>query len=125
MDIIIGLIMLLVFIGMGAYAFLTENFVFTNKYIAQLVISGLGAAYILTTNATKLLPKIKPDMNKDKNKDDDDIEVNLHDIEDKELMDYRVLLYLKKRAKEIQSDKALELVIELNNLLFSDGKSTK
>ncbi len=117
--------MLLVFIGMGAYAFLTENFVFTNKYIAQLVISGLGAAYILTTNATKLLPKIKPDMNKDKNKDDDDIEVNLHDIEDKELMDYRVLLYLKKRAKEIQSDKALELVIELNNLLFSDGKSTK
>lgn len=124
MDLFIGIGMLLFFAyNVGNY-FLNSNLEPDLKFYAQLAISGVGSFYLLLlknfSGLKQMLPKFR-NKDMDKNKE----EITEKSTEDKDYMDYQALVYLKKRAEELKSKEALDLVIKLNTLLFSGGKSTQ
>lgn len=110
MDMLIGVGMLLYFIGLIAYSLITQDFEYSLKVYAQLAVSGGGAFYILVAQN---FSKIKAWIASFK-KEDDTLKLN----DEYSLKDFEALTYLKKRALQIQSKEAYKLVTELNNLLF-------
>lgn len=125
MDLFIGIGMLLFFAyNIGNY-FFNNNLEPDLKFYAQLGISGAGSFYLLLV---KNFSGLKQMLSKFRNKNMDQKQENVgteKSVEDKEYMDYQALVYLKKRAEELKSKEALDLVIKLNTLLFSGGKSTQ
>jgi hypothetical protein len=123
MDIIIGLSMLGFFAYLLFCYFFIKDFEPDPRFYAQLGVSGVGFFYLLIIQN---LNKVKDFMFKfyrkkdmDKNTDKN---IDLPGTDEKEFMDYQCLVYLKKRAEELKSKEALDLVVKLNTLLFSSGK---
>lgn len=125
-DLIIGIAMLIFFFGLTAYSTITKDFSYDLKFWLQLLISGVGSFYILVYQNWG---KIK---NLFKRKEGD--QVPEHDscekaccklLESKDLQDYATLVYLRKRAQEMQSQEMLDLVVKLNGLLFSTALQNK
>lgn len=110
MDVLIGVGMLLYFVGLIAYSFVTQDFEYSLKVYAQLAVSGGGAFYILVVQN---FAKIKSWISSFK-KEDSTLTLN----DEYSLKDFEALTYLKKRAVQINSTEAYKLVTELNNLLF-------
>lgn len=121
MDLLVGIFMLIFFCFMGSSSLIKGDF--NPTLIMQLLISGCGGIYLMYQNFSKL-KEFFIVKNKEKDSNMTDKELNLS-IEEKELLDYKTLIYLKKRAKEIDSAEMLELVIKMNNLLFSEQKGKK
>lgn len=121
MDLLVGIFMLIFFSVMGVLSLFKGEL--NPTLIMQLLISGCGGVYLLYQNFSKL-KEFFTVTNKDKDKDMADKELDLS-VEEKELLDYKTLIYLKKRAKEIDSPEMLDLVIKMNNLLFSEQKGKK
>ena len=117
MDFIAGLIMLVVFLGLGGYALSQNDFEYGTRFILQMIISGGGAAYILFKNLN--IEWLKSLFNKGE-KVDIDIEIT-----EKDLVDYKVLVYLRGRAKEMGSKEMMDAVVLLNNMLFTDVEVKK
>ncbi len=123
MDIIIGLSMFGFFAYLLFCYFFTKDFEPDPKFYAQLGVSGAGFFYLIIMQnfnkvkdfMLKFYRKKDMDTNTDKN-------IDLPATDEKEFMDYQCLIYLKKRAEELKSKEALDLVIKLNTLLFSSGK---
>ena len=122
MDTIVGLLLILVGVGLGAYAYITPDFVYGVKFYLQLAVCFLGPILIFWSEIVKFFshkeePKM-PDVI------DHDHSGGTCDICDYSEEDFRCLSYLKKRAREIDSKEALDMVIKLNTLLFT-GKDAK
>lgn len=123
MDLLIGIGMLVFFGYTVATFFLSKDLEPDPKFYAQMLISGAGSFYLLVVQnldkVKELLSKLRKKTvdNKDKKEEE-----TLPLTTDKEYMDYQCLVYLKKRADELKSKEALDLVIKLNTLLFSSGK---
>lgn len=129
-DLIIGIAMLIFFFGLTAYSTITKDFSYDLKFWLQLLISGAGSFYILVYQNWD---KIK---NLFKRKEGDQVpEPIVNDdscgkaccklLESKDLQDYATLVYLRKRAQEMQSQEMLDLVVKLNGLLFSTALQNK
>lgn len=124
MNRIVGLIML-GFFGFLSYKFLNkpEDVVFGVRDYAQLIISGGAAIYLLVIlelhNIKKLLSSVNIDSPKKPSTDIERIKI------DKEVRyyDYICLSYLRDRCQQIESEEALNHIIELNTLLFKSKNS--
>ena len=122
MNSLIGLALILVSGGMAGYWQLVDKDVADIQYFVQMGIAGVGGIYILLTSASfKSLFSIKKD--KVKMTKITSIE-QLLNSDNKDLIDFMCLSYLKARAEEVDSRELLDNVVELNNLLFK-SKSVK
>lgn len=124
LDLIVGIIMLIFFFGLTAYSTITKDFNYDLKFLVQMAISGGGAFYILFyQNWNKIMSFLK------RKEGDDSMEEESRDknccMSDKDMQDYATLVYLRKRAQEIQSQEMLDLVVKLNSLLFSTALQNK
>lgn len=114
MDSIVGVLMFLYGVGVVIYSYFSEDFTYTNSVYAQLVVAFGGALVIAAKSGS--IEKLKsllgffkksPELSGDYSKSD-----------------YDALVYLRQRAVDINSEKAYELVSELNQLLFDSKKNT-
>jgi hypothetical protein len=117
MDTFVGLLLLLFGAGLGTYAYITPDFQPDVKFYVQMAICCFGPILIWWSDIVKSFSS-KEEAEVDDHKD------NTCDICDYCEEDFRCLSYLKTRAKEIESKEALDLVIQLNTLLFT-GKHVK
>jgi hypothetical protein len=114
MDIFVGIAMLVYCIGGLAYGSL---YGFDQRLMTQIGVSGVGSVLILFSYAVNWiknfkLPQIKlPKKSKEK--------MNDISIDEQSVTDFKCLHYLKHRAEEIESKEMLDLVIQLNTLLFN------
>lgn len=114
MDIFVGIAMLVYCIGGLAYGSL---YGFDQRLMTQIGVSGVGSVLILFSYAVNWfknfkLPQIKlPKKSEEK--------MNDISIDEKSVTDFKCLHYLKHRAEEIESKEMLDLVIQLNTLLFN------
>jgi|TARA_A100001201_G_scaffold50114_1_gene49945 hypothetical protein len=116
MNALIGLALILVSGGMAGYWQLVDKDVADIQYFVQMGIAGVGGIYILLTSASfKSLFSIKKD--KVKMTKITSIE-QLLNSDNKDLIDFMCLSYLRTRADELASKEALSNVIDLNNFLF-------
>jgi len=116
MNALIGLALILVSGGMAGYWQLVDKDVADIQYFVQMGIAGVGGIYILLTSASfKSLFSIKKD--KVKMTKITSIE-QLLNSDNKDLIDFMCLSYLRMRADELASKEALSNVIDLNNFLF-------
>ena len=130
MDTIVGILLILVGAGLGAYAYITPDFVYGVKFYLQLAVCFLGPILIFWSEIVNFFSSkeeaevdSKPDVIIPDHKDHDHSDGTC-DICDYCEKDFHCLSYLKTRAKEIDSEEALDLVIKLNTLLFT-GKHVK
>lgn len=121
MDFIIGIGLLIVFVSIGGYNYFTDQSLDARTLI-QLAISGAGSSLILAPAGYKKVKNLKikiPNINPEKEHEDFDMS-DLPECDDKSLLDFKCLHYLKHRAEDLGSKEALDLVIKLNTLLFSE-----
>lgn len=119
MNRIVGLLML-GFFGFLMYRFVNkpEDVIFGVRDYAQLAVSGGAAIYLLVVleldNIKKILNNANVNTSKKSPTDIENIKV------DKEVRyyDYICLSYLRDRCQQIESEEALDHIIELNTLLF-------
>jgi hypothetical protein len=116
----IGLGLLLYCVIFCGYSlWVKENFIPDPKFYLQLLVSGLGGLSVLVYSnfgmALSVCTRIKawcisanpiPPYTPDH-------------VKDKEMKDHEVLSYLKDRVRGMNSDRGMELLIELNTLLFA------
>lgn len=129
MDTIVGFAMLLFFLGYGSYAFVAKDFNYDFKFALQMIVSLAGSIYLLVwPNLSKLkslftfkqrkegdvvIEPVAPSCNKSCDK------LFCKLLEGKDLQDYAALVYLKDRAKELNSQELMDLVVKINTLLFA------
>lgn len=106
MESLIGLGMLLFCAWNGFQASTVDGFDFTTRWYAQTIISGLGGLYIM-------IPKIKSILSSLGSGGP-----SLPDYSDKYQKDFECLSYLRDRCVENGSKEGLDLVIQLNTILF-------
>ena len=122
MDTIVGILLILVGVGLGAYAYITPDFVYGVKFYLQLAVCFLGPILIFWSEIVKFFSdKEEPKMPDAIDHDHSDGTCDICDYCEK---DFHCLSYLKTRAREIDSKEALDMVIKLNTLLFT-GKDAK
>ena len=115
MDIIVGLLMLAYCVGGLAYGSMNG---FDSRLMTQIGVSGVGStlilfSYVMNWIKTFKLPQIKlPSFSKKQNMND-------LPIDETSVVDFKCLHYLKNRAEQIESKEMLDLVIQLNTLLFN------
>lgn len=129
-DLIIGIVMLLFFFGLTAYSTITKDFSYDLKFWLQLLVSGIGSFYILVypnwTRIKNIFKRKEGDRVPEPNSDTDSSGKECCKLlETKDLQDYATLVYLRKRAQELNSQEMLDLVVKLNGLLFSTALQSK
>ena len=122
MNALIGLALILVSGGMAGYWRFVDPQVADVQYFVQMGIAGVGGLYVLLTSINfKSLFSTKKDQAE--MTEITSIE-KLLNSDNKDLIDFMCLSYLKARAEEVDSRELLDNVVELNNLLFR-SKSIK
>lgn len=122
MNLLIGTLLCLYFVGYSAYLYLTGGDFLAPRTILQLVVAGVGSSLILFPRVVNLVKSVKmPNILPERKKR----EMDLPSCNKQMKTDYECLHYLKDRAIEIDSQEVLDLVIKLNNLLFSDSCKIK
>jgi|TARA_Y100000033_G_C2700117_1_gene88150 hypothetical protein len=127
MDALVGLIMLIYCLGGLAYGWF---YGFEQRLVAQIVVAGVGSVLILSGYIvawiknfklpTFKLPTFKL-TKKDSPKAEEDMKNLPFNCDEKSILDFKCLHYLKHRASETNSKEMMELVVKLNGLLFSGG----
>ncbi len=116
MDLAAAGLMLIYFVyvlGVSVYSQNLNFDLYDPTFILKLLISGGGAGYLIYNNLEKLKSMFKTTTDK--------TQVDFkNNTQEKELMDYQSLVYLRKRAKELKSQELMDLVVKLNNILFSN-----
>ena len=118
MNLIIGVSLCLFFVGYSAYLYFTGGDFLDPRTMLQLFVAGAGSSVILYPRLvsfvkTAKMPNILPERKKK--------EMNIPSCNNQVKTDYDCLHYLRDRAIEIESQEALDLVIKLNSILFSDS----
>ena len=122
MNALIGLALILVSGGMAGYWQFVDKEVADVQYFVQMGIAGVGGLYVLLTSINfKSLFSTKKDQVKMTEITSSE---QLLNSDNKDLIDFMCLSYLKARAEEVDSRELLDNVVELNNLLFK-SKSVK
>lgn len=114
MDIFVGIAMLVYCIGGLAYGSL---YGFDQRLMTQIGVSGVGSVLILFSYAANWVKNFKLPQIKLPKKSEE--KMNDISIDEKSVTDFKCLHYLKHRAEEIESKEMLDLVIQLNTLLFN------
>lgn len=114
MDIFVGIAMLVYCIGGLAYGSL---YGFDQRLMTQIGVSGVGSVLILFSYAANWIKNFKLPQIKLPKKSEE--KMNDISIDEKSVTDFKCLHYLKHRAEEIESKEMLDLVIQLNTLLFN------
>jgi hypothetical protein len=114
MDIFVGIAMLVYCIGGLAYGSL---YGFDQRLMTQIGVSGVGSVLILFSYAVNWIKNFKLPQIKLPKKSEE--KMNDISIDEKSVTDFKCLHYLKHRAEEIESKEMLDLVIQLNTLLFN------
>ena len=114
MDIFVGIAMLVYCIGGLAYGSL---YGFDQRLMTQIGVSGVGSVLILFSYATNWIKNFKLPQIKLPKKSEE--KMNDISIDEQSVTDFKCLHYLKHRAEEIESKEMLDLVIQLNTLLFN------
>ena len=114
MDIFVGIAMLVYCIGGLAYGSL---YGFDQRLMTQIGVSGVGSVLILFSYAANWIKNFKLPQIKLPKKSEE--KMNDISIDEKSVTDFKCLHYLKPRAEEIESKEMLDLVIQLNTLLFN------
>ena len=114
MDIFVGIAMLVYCIGGLAYGSL---YGFDQRLMTQIGVSGVGSVLILFSYAANWVKNFKLPQIKLPKKSEE--KMNDISIDEKAVTDFKCLHYLKHRAEEIESKEMLDLVIQLNTLLFN------
>ena len=124
MNKIVGFCMLAFSVGMVAYSYQNDSFLWDTQKYAQVGISSVGALWLLImpsiANLKPLLASLimkfsgskrKPDM---PNTPEAPVDTPVYNT-----TDYQALNYLKKRTQELKSERGFEIVVELNTIMFS------
>ena len=114
MDIFVGIAMLVYCVGGLAYGSL---YGFDQRLMTQIGVSGVGSVLILFSYAVNWIRNFKLPQIKLPKKSEE--KMNDISIDEKSVTDFKCLHYLKHRAEEIESQELLDLVIQLNTLLFN------
>ena len=114
MDIFVGIAMLVYCIGGLAYGSL---YGFDQRLMTQIGVSGVGSVLILFSYAANWIKNFKLPQIKLPKKSEE--KMNDISIDEQSVTDFKCLHYLKHRAEEIESKEMLDLVIQLNTLLFN------
>ena len=114
MDIFVGIAMLVYCIGGLAYGSL---YGFDQRLMTQIGVSGVGSVLILFSYAVNWIKNFKLPQIKLPKKSEE--KMNDISIDEQSVTDFKCLHYLKHRAEEIESKEMLDLVIQLNTLLFN------
>ena len=122
MDALVGFLMLIYCIGGLVYGFF---YGFEQRLILQIIVAGAGSIIILFGYFVAWVKNFKlPSFKLRKNNTqeiDEDMKDLPFDCDEKSALDFKCLHYLKHRATETQSKEMMDLVVQLNTLLFAGG----
>ena len=105
----IGFGLLACFTALLGYAYISPDFVLDPKFYLQAIVSGLGGAGILLVeHFQRILGWFR--------RSEQDVSPHCFAYSEK---DFQALEYLKNRLKETESKRGLEILVELNTILFS------
>ena len=122
MNNVIGLGLLLycaVFCGYSLWV--KENFVPDPRFYLQLLVSGFGGLSVLIYSNFSVVLGMWQRMKEWRRNVSPTPPDHPNPVKEKTMKDHEVLAYLKQRIKKMnsESDRGMELLIELNTLLFS------
>lgn len=110
MNNLIGAGLLIYCVSMFTYSYNVAEFSPNIKFILQSTISGIGGLFLLLYENRKALLGLFSESS------------DTNEIDNKKasrLQDFQALSYLRERVKGAGSAKGLEIVIELNSIMFS------
>jgi hypothetical protein len=126
MNKIVGFCMLAFSVGMVAYSYQDDSFLWDTQKYAQVGISSVGALWLLImpsiANLKPLLASLIMKVSGAKRNPDMPLKPDADAPVDTPIYnttDYQALNYLKKRVKELESTRGFEIVVELNTIMFS------
>ena len=111
----IGLGLLLYCAVFCGYSFwVKENFVLDPRFYLQSLVSGLGGLSVLIYTNFSMCSKVWSHIKEWYSS------VNpINPLKDKIMKDHEVLAYLKAKMKKMKSERGMELLIELNTIIFA------
>lgn len=115
METVVGLALL------GFFAFTGYKGEFNTQIYAQMLVSGLGGGYLLISGN---LEKIKELFTMFWNKKEDKPSISNDPVsieQDKSVRDFQCLNYLRDRCIEVNSPEALDMIVQINTILFKSG----
>ena len=116
----IGLGLLLYCVIFCGYSlWVKENFVPDPKFYMQLLVSGLGGLSVLVYSNFGMALSVCARIKAWCRSANPILPYPPDHVKDKEMKDHEVLAYLKGRVRGMNSDRGMELLIELNTLLFA------
>ncbi len=125
MNNVIGLGLLLYCTMFCGYSlWVKEGFVPDPRFYLQSFLSGFGGLSVLIYSNFSMISSVWARMKKWCSSVNPIRPTPPNPVKDKTMKDHEVLAYLKQRIKKmnIDSDRGMELLIELNTLLFSYGE---
>ena len=123
MNTIVGILMLLYFVGVCTYSYFASDFHFTFRIWGQLAVSGIGALYILgIQNISVIKTFVKKYLQFTKRA----VDMN-DDYEFYSVKDFEALAHLRQRSLDLGSQEAFDIVVKLNTIIFKviDADLTK
>ena len=91
-----------------------ENFVLDPRFYLQSLVSGLGGLSVLIYTNFSMCSKVWSHIKEWYSS------VNpINPLKDKIMKDHEVLAYLKAKMKKMKSERGMELLIELNTIIFA------
>lgn len=104
---------------LGFAAFLGYRGDFNAQIYAQMLVGGLGGGYLLVSeNLEKLKGLFTMFWNKKVSKIE---EIAIPLAQDKSVRDFQCLNYLRDRCLEVNSPEALDMIVQINTILFKSG----
>ena len=105
----------------GYSLWVKENFIPDPRFYLQLLVSGLGGLSVLIYSNFSVTLSIWERIKEWCRNVSPTPPAPPNPVKDKTMKDYEVLAYLKERVKKMNEDggRGMELLIELNTLLFS------
>lgn len=108
---------------LGFFVFTGYKGEFNTQICTQMLVSGLGGGYLLISGN---LEKIKGFVNMFWNKKADTSVSKIKEIaasveQDKSVRDFQCLNYLRDRCIEVNSPEALDMIVQINTILFKSG----
>ena len=111
----IGLGLLLYCAVFCGYSFwVKENFVLDPRFYLQSLVSGLGGLSVLIYSNFSMCSDIWSRL-----KEWCSSVSSTNPLKDKIMKDHEVLAYLKDKMKKMKSERGMELLIELNTIIFA------
>jgi hypothetical protein len=96
-----------------------ENFVPDQRFYLRLLMSGFGGLSVLIYSNFSMISSVWARMKEWGSSVNPIQPTPPNPLKEKMMKDHEVLAYLKQRIKKMDNERGMELLIELNTLLFS------